>query len=294
MCYAEMMKKIFSLLFVIFLAAFLWPRETLAATACCSEGRYIDVLALKGCCKPYTSCSSTLDLDNSKFQCGINTCDTNSQQCTQEAKTSDPYCPEGSLDSLDKPGAPSGCDKLKNADSDYAKKYCCKAGPFATCALKNGAWFGSGFLGVATCSDIIPIPKDSCRPYEDGSGQKWRFNAKTWKCEQYAATAWETNTKDCGTSGQGIDTAIGCVPTDSLTEFLKFALKYAFFASGGIILLMLIATGYTVITSQGNPEKLQAAKENVTSIFSGLILIAFSLILLQTIGADILNLPTFK
>jgi hypothetical protein len=91
----------------------------------------------------------------------------------------------------------------------------------------------------------------------------------------------------------GVDTAIGCVPTGDLKELLKFLLKFALFASGGIIVLMIIATGYTVMTSGGNPEKLQAAKENVIALFSGLALIAFSLILLYTIGGGVLGLPTF-
>lgn len=91
----------------------------------------------------------------------------------------------------------------------------------------------------------------------------------------------------------GVNTAIGCIPTGDLTAFLKFLLKFAFFASGGIIVLMIIATGYTLMTSAGNPEKLQAAKENIIALFSGLALIAFSLILLQIIGADVLKLPTF-
>ncbi len=96
-----------------------------------------------------------------------------------------------------------------------------------------------------------------------------------------------------GDPSSGVDTAIGCVPTSNLTDFLRFVLKWVFFASGGIIVLMVIATGYTIITSQGNPEKLQAAKENIVALLSGLAMIAFSLILLQVIGANILGLPTF-
>lgn len=92
--------------------------------------------------------------------------------------------------------------------------------------------------------------------------------------------------------GQGTNTAIGCIPKN-LKPFLGFILRWALGISGGLILLMVIATGYSLLTSQGNPEKLQAAKENIISIFSGLILIGFSLVLLQVIGADILKLPTF-
>ena len=93
---------------------------------------------------------------------------------------------------------------------------------------------------------------------------------------------------------KGVDTAIGCVPTDDMAPFLTFILKWVFYASGGIILLMVIVTGYTLLTSSGNPEKLQAAKENLIALFSGLVLIVFSMVLLQAIGADILGLPGFR
>lgn len=114
----------------------------------------------------------------------------------------------------------------------------------------------------------------------------------TKKCVQFARNKWALNLTTCGGT-EGVNTAIGCVPTGQLDKFLSFLLKWALGASSGIIFLMLILTGYNVLTSGGNPEKLQAAKENVISIFSGLILIVFSLILLKAIGADILELPPF-
>lgn len=91
----------------------------------------------------------------------------------------------------------------------------------------------------------------------------------------------------------GIQTAIGCIPTGKLPDFLSFVLRWVFGISGGIILMMLIFTGYGLLTSTGNPEKLQAVKENIVSLFSGLVLIVFSLVLLQTIGVNILQLPGF-
>lgn len=91
----------------------------------------------------------------------------------------------------------------------------------------------------------------------------------------------------------GVDTAIGCIPTDDLSQLFAFFLRFAYGISGGIIFLMMIRVGYMVLTSTGNPEKLQAAKEDIVSLFSGLILIVFSVILLQTVGVSILQLPTF-
>jgi hypothetical protein len=120
----------------------------------------------------------------------------------------------------------------------------------------------------------------------------YKYNPATEKCEKYIESLWVLK-NTCGGGTVGIQTGIGCIPTGNLTDFLKFVLVYAFVASGGIILLLIISTGYTLITSSGNPEKLQGAQENIVALFSGLALIAFSLVLLQTIGADILNLKAF-
>ena len=128
-----------------------------------------------------------------------------------------------------------------------------------------------------------------------GSNVTYQYNSSKKICGQVATSSWELQNK-CDNGTLGIQTAIGCVPTGDLTGpngFLSFVLKWVFGISGGIILIMIIVTGYNILTSSGNPEKLQAAKENVVSIFSGLILIAFSLVLLQAIGAGILGLPTF-
>lgn len=111
-------------------------------------------------------------------------------------------------------------------------------------------------------------------------------------CVAFLENEWKLNLTTCmGTSG--IDTAIGCFPTGNLQTTLSFIFKWALGIAGGVILLMLISTGYTFITSQGNPEKLQAVKENIVSIVSGLILIVFSIVLLQAIGGGILLLPSF-
>ncbi len=105
--------------------------------------------------------------------------------------------------------------------------------------------------------------------------------------------AWQNKITQCPGGADGIQTAIGCVPTSDFPALITILLKFAFGVAGAVIALTIISTGYTVLTSAGNPEKIQAAKESVVSVISGVILIAFSLVLLHTIGADILHLPTF-
>lgn len=184
-------------------------------------------------------------------------------------------CPQGT-------GQPWTCMK------DFPD-FCCKPNTI------NLAGDCAGLAMNKPCPDIVAearskrlyFSRNVCGSFD------WRVIPGTNVCLQQAPSPWQAiNT--CSNGSIGVDTAIGCVPTANLKDFLAWILNYAFFASGGVILLMVISTGYTLITSQGNPEKLQAAKENIVSLLSGLILIAFSFILLQAIGADILNLPTFK
>lgn len=155
----------------------------------------------------------------------------------------------------------------------------------------NEVWSKLSFspYKVQSCQDLlnhtIVSDKDYCVP---NNQDFFVLDPGTNKC----VVAGKTETFKC-ISGS-CDTAVGTVPVGNLNDFLTFALKLAFYASGGIILLMIISTGYTILTSSGNAEKLQAAQENIIALFSGLALIAFSLVLLQTIGADILGLPGFR
>jgi hypothetical protein len=63
--------------------------------------------------------------------------------------------------------------------------------------------------------------------------------------------------------------------------------------AGGILLAFLIISGYKLMTSQGNPDKIKEARESITSAVAGLLLIIFSLAILQLITVDILALPGF-
>lgn len=64
--------------------------------------------------------------------------------------------------------------------------------------------------------------------------------------------------------------------------------------SGGIALLLIIISGYKVLASQGNPEALKGAREQLTAAIVGLLFIILSLVILQVIGVDILRIPGFS
>lgn len=124
-------------------------------------------------------------------------------------------------------------------------------------------------------------------------------------CEQLA-TQFQQKCKECVNSpdrkdnppgdptGQGgIWSAIGCLPTD----FSKLINKYVFTTgvgiAGSIAFLYFIYGAFMILTSSGNAEKMEEAKQIITSSLAGLLLIIFSIFLLKVIGVDILQLPGF-
>jgi len=96
----------------------------------------------------------------------------------------------------------------------------------------------------------------------------------------------------CSINGKkGIDTAIGCIPIEDTDSFLGFILRWAIGIGGGIAFLLIVFAGFQIMTSAGNPERLQAGRELLTSAIAGLILLVFSVFILRIIGVDILKLP---
>lgn len=98
----------------------------------------------------------------------------------------------------------------------------------------------------------------------------------------------------CNGSDKAIDTAIGCINVLSSQEaFLGDILRWAVGVGGGIAFLLIVYASFMIMTSGGNPERLKAGQELLTSAISGLILLIFSVFILKFIGVDILGLDKF-
>lgn len=94
--------------------------------------------------------------------------------------------------------------------------------------------------------------------------------------------------------GPGSWTAIGCLPTGDPQSFVAWLLSAAIKIAGGIALLLMVFAGFQIITSAGDPKRLQAGKEMLTSAIIGLVVIIFAVFLLQLIGVQILQIPGWK
>lgn len=119
---------------------------------------------------------------------------------------------------------------------------------------------GSGDVVHQIC--ILPVEPTACR-----------------------AAAYEiTGDKAC------VNTALGCIPITKPNDMVTFILRWALGIAGGIAILLVIAAGFIIITSSGDPKKVQGGKELLTAAIAGLVLIIFSTFILRIIGVNILGI----
>ncbi len=79
---------------------------------------------------------------------------------------------------------------------------------------------------------------------------------------------------------------IGTGPKALVNDILKIGVN----AAGGIAFLLMLYGGFLFLTSGGDENKLHEATEVITSAIAGLLVIIFSVFLLQLIGKDILQI----
>lgn len=99
--------------------------------------------------------------------------------------------------------------------------------------------------------------------------------------------------QDSNATLQNCKTALGAIDT-SAGGFIKSLLGILMSVSGMIALYLIVRSGYQLMTSRGNPEAIQEARERLTSAIVGLLLIIFSLVILSVIGVDLLKIPGFS
>ena len=90
----------------------------------------------------------------------------------------------------------------------------------------------------------------------------------------------------------GFWTAIGCVstkPSTAIQQILSVALGISVF----VVISQIFLGGFELVTSRGDPGKLQNAKERITNSVLALLFVIFSVALLEFLGVHVLELPGF-
>lgn len=100
---------------------------------------------------------------------------------------------------------------------------------------------------------------------------------------------------DTNTFGEGgIWTGIGCVRTTFSSFISEVVFRIGIGFAGLVSLGCIIYSAILLQVSQGNPEKIQEARDMIQSCIIGLLMIIFSTFILRLIGVDILRIPGFS
>jgi len=138
------------------------------------------------------------------------------------------------------------------------------------------------FSAVKTYADTILPP---CDTWTDLSGSTMNTKEAISKVDQKIDKIEDLKCTS-------VMTAVGPIKTDA-TGFVQSIFKIVLGLAGGIALILIIFSGYRYMASQGNPEAVKAATEQLTSAIIGLLFIIFSFVILQMVGVDILQIPGF-
>jgi len=200
-----------------------------------------------------------------------------------------------------------------NAEATDSAKNCCKeidiSLPNVPDVIKYvpivGKWLDNttkSMLKLKRAANIVPCPigyphpsanDPNCVCLKESQITPSPIESVKNMCQRYIKKPEEqTSCIDCANQ-QGVWTAIGCV-YGNLSKFIVNNIFSWGVGLGGVIALFCIVfSAISLQTSQGNPEKIKKAQENLTACILGLILIIFSIFILRLIGVDILKIPGF-
>jgi hypothetical protein len=185
--------------------------------------------------------------------------------------------------------------------ADCSGTYVCVAGVCKPPDIGNTCCScGSGFNYNESDKTCIPMTGGSAKPADctkNTCTSNQTCDHTTGKCEQTGIPNLIIPPPHCDVefvNGKcpSIKSALGNLFTDPaklINSFFIILLSI----SGFIAVILIIISGYKIMVSQGNPEKLKDAREELIAAIVGLLFIIFSFVFLQTIAQDILKLPGF-
>lgn len=166
-----------------------------------------------------------------------------------------------------------------------------KNGGYACDAALTTRSFEGKCITNLQCQTIHAM--DGCRPAAEGKGYECEAAFTTRSIQKFSSNSSDTTGTSealCGTDNKGVNTAIGCLMAGDPKIFISQLLGWGVGIGGGIAFLMIVLAGFQMVTASGDPKKVQAAKELLTSAIAGLVLIVLSVVLLNFIGVSILGL----
>lgn len=94
----------------------------------------------------------------------------------------------------------------------------------------------------------------------------------------------------CANKPGSVNTAIGCIPYDDINNTTAFFLRWALGVGGGIALFLIAVSGIRIMTTKGDPKRLQDARDTLTAAIVGIVMIVLSVFLVRFMSETLLSL----
>lgn len=162
------------------------------------------------------------------------------------------------------------------------------------------AYFSEQFNNVASGTYQICLPdfNNTCKKITTSGSNSVTFDVNLQNASDVCTTTISgpppPPSPPCASWVNGqctlFDSALGNLSTNP-AGFIQSIFAILLSVSGGIALLLIIRAGYQMMTSQGKPEQIQNARDQLIAAIVGLVFLIFSFVFLQLIGYDILHIP---
>jgi hypothetical protein len=194
----------------------------------------------------------------------------------------------------------AGCHNYR-CDKDFTHAACVQddinweySGPLARISCEDECKTCNGIFGGQGMCDFFMCPENTYfegfNPPQSETGCPLLFSC----CTQYPTNRIVRNPLPilCTVNGQeGINTAIGCIPVTGQNQLLQFIFPWAIGVAGGTSFLLIIVAGFLIMSSGGDPQKAKAGKELLGAAVAGLVMVIFSVYILDVIGLRIFRFP---
>lgn len=192
--------------------------------------------------------------------------------------------------------------QLVTCSSGGSNGACCEQKSASTAPYPQGTCSNGSicYTGDYNTDHLIPGAQCGTLPDwhfgNDGNGKVAMCGTTAPCCDKGTATVGFSYQPPCVKDSKGnctsVNTGFGSISTN-VTSAISTLFGILLSFSGGVAIILIIFSGYRIMTSGGNPEKIKGSREMLTAAIIGLLFVIFSVSILQVIGVDILHLPGF-
>ena len=145
------------------------------------------------------------------------------------------------------------------------------------------------------CGDVAPPNADNC---SDAITQNCcpffcpaiPVGNGVWKCSGTSGGDFKPYMCAVNGTGIGINSAIGCIPIEDVNETTAFFVRWALGIGGGIALFLIATSAIKIMTTKGDPKRLQDARDTLSSAIAGIVLIVLSVFFIRFLSETLLGL----